>query len=113
MTETEQNDTAPEQEDAGWIWMRVEIFGHRQHFGRGREVEQFGTKMLRLDIPNEGRPDEKGWTTLFYAGGSIFSIVPTDEATVLRRNRPWEPAHPAIESARDDDFDAEWSDDHG
>lgn len=101
----ESKNPMDETEDAGWQWARVEVFGHRQHYGRIREVEQFGTKMVRIDVPNDGKPGEKGWTTLFYGGGSIFSVILTDEATVMTRNRPYEPAYRAIASQVDEDGD--------
>jgi len=76
-------------EDTGWEWAIVEIFGHRRHAGRTREEERFGAKMLRIDIPNEGNAAEKGWTTHYYGGSSIFSFSLTDEATAVRMNKPY------------------------
>lgn len=78
--------------DEGWEWAIVEIFGHRKHAGRTREEERFGAKMLRIDIPNEADPANKGWTTHYYGGSSIFSFSLTDEATVMRINKPYAPA---------------------
>lgn len=69
----------------------VEVFGHRKHAGRIYEVERFGAKMLRVDVPKEG-DFAKGFTTLFYGGASIFSMAPCDLATVARVNKPYEPA---------------------
>jgi len=63
--------------DDGWEWAIVEIMGHRKHFGRIREVEQFGAKMMRVDVPTDGDPATKGWTTHFYTGASIFSLTYT------------------------------------
>ena len=40
----------------GWEWMLVEIMGHRTHWGRSREEERFGAKMLRIDVPVKGDP---------------------------------------------------------
>lgn len=76
----------------GWEWAIVEIFGHRCHAGRVREEERFGVKMLRVDIPTKGDPSAHGWTTHFYGGSAIFSYSLTDEASVMRANRPYEPA---------------------
>lgn len=101
-------EAATPQED-GWEWAVVEIFGHRRHVGRVREVERFGAKMLRVDIPLRGDPAEHGWTTHFYAGSSIFSFTITDEASALRANTPCEPpARAALPNYRDDDG-AGWS----
>jgi hypothetical protein len=76
----------------GWEWAIVEIFGHRKHPGRTREEERFGAKMLRIDVPKKGDPAAHGWETLYYGGSAIFSFGLTDEATVMRINRPYEPA---------------------
>jgi hypothetical protein len=87
----------------GWEWALVEIMGHRTHWGRVREEERFGTKMLRVDVPSiERKPAEvEGgepiaiftWSTHYYGGASIFSFTLTDEATVMKRNTPYEPPH--------------------
>lgn len=59
-------------------WAHVEIFGHRSHYGRIAEVERFGTKMMRIDVPTE---DLEVFETFFYGGGSVFSMTPmTEEA---------------------------------
>lgn len=57
-------------------WARVEIFGHRQHYGRITEVERFGAKMLCVEVP-QAEPGE--FTTHFYGGASIFSLTPITE----------------------------------
>ena len=54
----------------------VEVFGHRQHWGRISEVEQFGAKMLRIDIPTE---DPAVFESVNYGGAAIFSICPCTE----------------------------------
>jgi hypothetical protein len=82
---------APAAEDDGWEWAIVEVYGHRRHAGRIREEERFGAKMLRIDVPIEGDP-AKGFETRWYGGGSIFSLSLTDEASVMRVNRPYAPA---------------------
>ena len=79
--------------DDGWEWSIVEIFGHRRHAGRTREEEKFGAKLLRIDVPKKGDPIANGWETHYYGGASIFSFTPTDEATVMKINRPYESAH--------------------
>lgn len=81
-------------------WMLVEVFGHRTHWGRGCEVERFGAKMLRIDVPQVewSEPSEEqptpapvvtGWVSHFYGGAAIFSNTLTDERTVLLRNAPY------------------------
>jgi len=91
----------------------VEIFGHRRHAGRTREEERFGAKMLRVDVPKlewSGEEDGKrraivtGWTTYYYGGSAIFSFSLTDEATVIRANRPYDaPARLTYSAPEDDD----------
>ncbi len=66
------NDTPQPPEE----WAKVEIFGHRTHVGRISEVERFGTKMLRIDEPTA---DPEVFVTLFYGGGSVFSVAPVTE----------------------------------
>lgn len=78
------------QEDDGWEWAIVEIFGHRSHAGRTREEERFGAKMLRIDVPIKGDPSANGWETHWYGGSSIFSYTLTDEDSVMRSNKPWD-----------------------
>lgn len=80
-----------ETETSGWEWAMVEIFGHRRHAGRAREEDRFGSKMLRIDVPIKGDPDKNGWETHWYGGSSIFSYTLTDEPSVMRSNRPYEP----------------------
>lgn len=69
----------------------IEIFGHRRHAGRILEVERFGAKLLRIDIPKEG-DFALGYTSHFYGGASIFSMTPCDLAYVQRANKPYQPA---------------------
>ena len=41
-------------------------------------------------MPVDGDPVTKGWKTHYYGGASIFSLSATDEATVMRQNKPYE-----------------------
>lgn len=85
------NDTSVPSDTAdGFDWAAVEIFGHRRHAGRIREEERFGTKMLRIDVPSvDATGTVTGWVTHWYGGASIFSLVTTDEASVLKANKPY------------------------
>jgi hypothetical protein len=107
---TEQQGTVPAEND-GWEWCFLEIMGHRSHWGRARQEERFGAKMIRIDVPTEGDPVNKGWTTHYYGGASIFSYSLTDEATVLKRNKPYEPPSRLRLPAPEPDFGD--SDSHG
>ncbi|MBW7968165.1 hypothetical protein [Bradyrhizobium sp. BR 10289] len=67
-----------------WEFAIVEVFGHRRHVGRASEVERFGAKMIRIDVPKLGPAEgEITWSSHFYGGGSLFSYTPTDEKTVM------------------------------
>ena len=89
----------------------VEVFGHRRLFGRICEVERFGAKFLRIDIPAEG-DFEKGYTSQLYGGASIFSVTATDRATVERNNRPYHAARPLLSYDEDEEEDDSWAHPH-
>jgi len=57
-------------------WARLELMGHRQRVGFVREVEMYGGKMLRIDLPVEGSTD----VTEFYGVTSIYARTPISEA---------------------------------
>jgi hypothetical protein len=59
-------------------WAVVELMGHLRRAGRISEVEQFGTKLLRLDVPVG--PEE--FVTEFYGGASIYRLRPAAEDVV-------------------------------
>lgn len=69
-------------EDTETSWAVVELMGHRTRAGRISEVEKFGAKMLRIDIPVEGGPGEAGtddFVTEFYAGSAVYGVTPITE----------------------------------
>lgn len=70
-------------------YARVELMGHVCHVGRLTEVERFGVKMGRVDVPKNGRFDE-GFVTFYFSGSAVYRITPCDLATVERANRPYE-----------------------
>ncbi len=74
------------------MWAVVELMGHVRLGGRVSEVEMFGVKMGRIDIPQGG----DAWLTRFFGGQAVYSLTPTDEATarlVAARSEP-APVHP-------------------
>jgi hypothetical protein len=83
-------DKSPEAEASAelWDWGVVEIMGHRTHAGRFREEERFGAKFIRIDVPVDGDP-AKGWITHLYGAAAIFSLRLSDEASVMKANRPY------------------------
>lgn len=79
----------------------VEIMGHRRHFGRIADVERFGGRFLRIDVPLAGGFDA-GWVSHFYGGAAIFSITSTDRQTVEDHNRPYHPPSRYLPPAQDE-----------
>lgn len=82
------------------IWACVEIFGHRKHYGRVKEIERFGCKMLRVDVPGQSAApllgEEQVFETFIYGGNAIFSLTPmTEEAArkwaEIERPKAWKP----------------------
>lgn len=66
-------------------WALVEQMGFRKTVGKVREVEQFGTKMLRLDVPHfeDGKDEPVGYTTRFAGGPSLYQVSPLEEKLAL------------------------------
>ena len=92
---TDEQPQLPLGDDCdGWEWAFVEVMGHRSHAGRCREVERFGIKLIRVDVPINGNPATNGWKTHFYPGTALFSYTPTDQDSVMRENKPYERATP-------------------
>lgn len=59
-------------------WAIIELFGHRQRGGFVKDVEMFGGKLLRIDIPVA--PDAT--VTEFYGCTAIYALRPYAEAIV-------------------------------
>jgi len=51
-------------------WAILELMGHVRLAGRVSEVERFGSKLGRIDIPNED-----GFITQFFGGSSVYRIT--------------------------------------
>lgn len=93
-------------------WAIVELMGHRRRAGQISEVEMYGAKLLRLDVPiAEGEPVSE-----FYGGAAIYCVTPAAEdvarAFALRWGdvRPVKPVEfqltgPSYRDATDVDFD--------
>lgn len=75
-------------------WALIEQMGFRKTIARVREVEQFGTKMIRLEVPfwdeialsAEAAPPS-GFTTRFAGGPSLYQVSPMDEELALHMAR--------------------------
>lgn len=99
-----QADPVPAVETVEERYAAVEVFGHRRHVGRVMEVDRYGTKMLRIDVPIEG-DFAKGVSTHFYGGSAIFSETPCDLAYCKKANTPYRYSQPALMSPAADDAD--------
>lgn len=68
-------------------WAVVELMGHRRIAGHVSEAAQYGTAMIRVDVPGE----DGATITQFYGGNSIYCLSPVTEdvaRAVARRNQP-------------------------
>jgi hypothetical protein len=101
-------------------WAIVELMGHRQRGGYVKDVEMFGGKLLRIDIPVA--PETT--VTEFYGNSAIYALRPCTEAIVrdhvknaydgdLRPIRPLdyrEREHASIAHHDEPDHDNEYAD---
>ena len=67
------------------VWARVEIMGHRVHHGTITEVDQFGVKMLRVDVFAVG---DQPIATHFYGGAAIYGITKITEEAAREAEAP-------------------------
>lgn len=86
-------------------WAVVELMGHRQRPGQVTEVEMYGGKLLRVDIPIEGGSS----VTEFYGVASIYAVRPVSEEIARRMAKsvyglqPVRPVEYRIEDKRGED----------
>jgi hypothetical protein len=60
--------------EAAEYWSVIELMGHVRMAGKVSEVERFGAKCGRIDIP-----DGDGFKTQFFGGNSIYRETPCTE----------------------------------
>ena len=90
-------------------WAIVELMGHRRRAGLVSEVERFGTKLLRIDIPIGATETS---VTEFYSGSAIYAFRPCSEdvaraaVEAIGDPRPVQPASYRLthDGARDHGF---------
>lgn len=78
-------------------WAILSLMGHNERYGWVRETEQFGTKMIQIDMP-VGKDDAGQDITVseFYGGPSIYSLRPCTEEIVRDHfARRWGDPRPA------------------
>lgn len=61
-------------------WAVLELMGHRQRAGLVKDVEMFGGKLLRIDIPC----NDETTVTEFYGCASVYSLRPCTEEIARR-----------------------------
>jgi hypothetical protein len=86
-------DTTASQPPSFESWAILELLGHRQRVGLVREVEMFGGRMLRIDIPTDG-----GDITEFYGSSSLYAMRPVSEEVardIMKRSGDPRPVRPA------------------
>ncbi len=67
-------------------WAIIELMGHVKIAGHVTEVEMFGSKLGRVDIPNGDK-----FTTQYFNGSSLYRLTPTTEEIargVAKSNQP-------------------------
>ncbi|WP_053081515.1 hypothetical protein [Methylobacterium aquaticum] len=73
-------------------WAVLELMGHRRRVGRVREVEAFGGKLLRIDVPaGDGEATEFYGCTSIYALRPVTEEVARDLAKTMADPRPVRP----------------------
>lgn len=77
-------------------WAIVELFGHIRHAGRITEVERFGVRFGRVDVPDTAPNAVLGAlrATHEFAGAAVFRLTPCTEAAarlVAEETRPIPP----------------------
>jgi hypothetical protein len=96
------------------FWAKVELLGHVTLGGRVCEVERFGAKLGRIDVPQE----DGTFVTQFFSAASVYRItVVTEEVARLIGEQSSPPISPwdlpstraALASPIEEDFD---DDDH-
>jgi hypothetical protein len=85
---TETTSALPQPFDQ---WAILELMGHVRLAGRVSEVELFGTKMGRIDVPNASG----GFTTQLFGGASVYRLTPCaeDVARAVAASSQPQPVH--------------------
>lgn len=100
----------------GEQWAVVELMGHVRIAGRLSEVEMYGGKLGRIDIPDAGGGF---FTTQFFGASSVYRITLVEEAAaraVAYHNQPkpvyqWELPQPnTLPMIRPPAIEPGWSD---
>lgn len=88
-------------------WAILELMGHRRLAGLVSEVERYGEKVCRIDIPKA----DGSFVTQFYGGKAIYCETPTTEDVARkiasfsqpRPVTPFELTAPEVRNVDDDE----------
>jgi hypothetical protein len=87
-------------------WAIVELMGHRVRPGFVCEVNEFGIKLCRIEVPT---PDGGSIASVEkYGGAAIYCITETTKEKVLARLQPYEPPAMQLASGRIGDEDPDF-----
>jgi len=101
--------------DTQEYWAIIELMGHVRMAGKVSEVERYGAKVGRIDVP-----DGDGFRTLFFGGPSIYRETPVTEDVarlVAKQCDPapvhsWEMPRALPEHVEDAETESDYEDDH-
>ena len=105
------------------VWAKLELMGHVMMAGRITEEEKFGSKVGRIDVPQE----DGSFVTQYFGGGSIYRMTIVAEAVARDMAKkitvapvsPWDypkalaeakPAYSGVMEDAEPDLDDEFDD---
>jgi hypothetical protein len=74
-------------EEVAQEWAVIDMMGHLRRAGLCSEVERFGSKLLRIDIPVSADGSGEYFVTEYYGGGALYSYRPATEAVAREAAR--------------------------
>jgi hypothetical protein len=97
-TMAEQDSQKPFPElSPGTIWAKVELLGHRIHYGAVREETVYGGTMLRVDVPTIVDGCMTSFETLHYGAAAIYGVRTVTPEQVIEANTPYAERYRKIE----------------
>jgi hypothetical protein len=113
----EQDDLKPFPElFPGAIWAKVELLGHRVHYGAVAEATIYGATMLRVEVPTIEFGKMVSFETIYYGAAALYSVRKVTSEQVIEANTPYDQRHRKTEMIATT-YDAttadEDDDDHG
>jgi hypothetical protein len=90
----------------GSHWGKVELLGHRVHFGAVSEATIYGGTMLRVDVPTILNGEMVSFETMYYGTGALYGVRAVTLEQVIEANTPYAERYRAaalLTSISDDD----------